>query len=147
MSIHWIRNVLVEKDKTTLEILLGDHEISDKCYARVNSGSEHWFVPKGETRDEVMQQGIDILKSKFGNVDVEMEKDEDGGEVVITFTSTTKPKPVEETEGEESPKEKAKPTKTKVRVIMSPQNVVDFLKDFNHLVPLDAYEKQIDDLF
>jgi len=65
MSIHWIRNILIDEKKTTIEILMGDHEISDKCYVRVNSGKEHWFVPKGESRAEIMQQGIDILKRKF----------------------------------------------------------------------------------
>ena len=65
MSIHWIKNVLVDSEKTTLEILLGDHEISDKCYVRINSGSEHWFTPRGESRDEIMNQGISLLKSKF----------------------------------------------------------------------------------
>jgi len=65
MSIHWIRNVLIDNEKTTMEILMGDSEISDKCYVRINSGNEHWFVPKGETRKDIMQQGVDILKDKF----------------------------------------------------------------------------------
>ena len=65
MSIHWIRNILVDEEKTTIEILMGDHEISDKCYVRINSGNEHWFVPKGETRQAIMEQGVEILKSKF----------------------------------------------------------------------------------
>ena len=65
MSIHWIKNVIVDQKKTTFEILLGNQAISDKCYIRINSGPENWFTPKGDSRDEILQQGIDILKNKF----------------------------------------------------------------------------------
>ena len=62
MSIRWIRNILLEGDKGTLEILLGDREISDKCYVRINNGPEIWFIPQGETRDQIIDQGIGLLK-------------------------------------------------------------------------------------
>ncbi|MFC1585375.1 hypothetical protein ACFL5V_07500 [Fibrobacterota bacterium] len=65
MSIRWIRNILVDEEAVTLEVFLGDYQISDKCYVRVNSGPERWFVPKGETRDGILQQGIEILREQF----------------------------------------------------------------------------------
>ncbi len=67
MSIRWIRNVEVDSQKKTFEILLGDREISDKCYVRVDNGEEQWFVPKGESRVEILSQGIDILKNKYSS--------------------------------------------------------------------------------
>ncbi len=70
MSIRWIRNVLVDGEKTTLEILLGQLEISDKCYIRVNSGNEQWFTPLGENRDDILSQGIQLLKKQFANKDL-----------------------------------------------------------------------------
>lgn len=71
MSIRWIRNILVNGKKTTVEVLLGTREISDKCYVRIDNGPEHWFSPKGETRDDVLQQGINYLRTEFDGKKVE----------------------------------------------------------------------------
>ncbi len=65
MSIRWIRNFSAEGKPVTVEVLLGDYEISDKCYVRINGGPEQWFHAKGETRDDVLNQGIELLKSRF----------------------------------------------------------------------------------
>jgi len=65
MSIRWIKNILVDGEPTTIEVLLGDTQISDKCYVRINSGQEQWFVPKGESRDAILEQGITLIKNKF----------------------------------------------------------------------------------
>jgi hypothetical protein len=62
MSIRWIRNVLIEGEQGTVEILIGDRTISDKCYIRINSGPERWFSPKGDTRSDIISQGIELLK-------------------------------------------------------------------------------------
>lgn len=62
MSIRWIRNVLIEGEQGTVEILIGHRKISDKCYVRINSGPECWFIPKGDTRADIISQGIELLK-------------------------------------------------------------------------------------
>jgi len=65
MSIRWIRNVVVDGKQSTLEVLLGDRAIADKCYTRVNQEEELWFRPKTDNRDAVLQQGIDILRNRL----------------------------------------------------------------------------------
>ncbi len=65
MSIRWIRNVVVDGRQSTLEVLLGDHSIADKCYIRMNQEEEFWFRPETDNRDQVLQQGIDILKHRL----------------------------------------------------------------------------------
>jgi hypothetical protein len=62
MSIRWLRNVLIEGEKSTVEIQLGDRHIGDKCYARVNNEPERWFKNFFDSRDEIIAQGIDMLK-------------------------------------------------------------------------------------
>jgi hypothetical protein len=66
MSIRWIRNVVVDGRQTTLEVLLGDNRIADKCYIRVNQDEEFWFRPHSDNRQEILQQGIDMLKNRLG---------------------------------------------------------------------------------
>jgi hypothetical protein len=65
MSIRWIRNVVVEGRQTTLEVLLGERFIADKCYIRVNQDEELWFRPVSDNRQDILQQGIDMLKQRF----------------------------------------------------------------------------------
>jgi hypothetical protein len=65
MSIRWIRNVVVDGRQTTLEVLLGDNRIADKCYIRVNQDEEFWFHPASDNRHAILQQGIDMLKNRF----------------------------------------------------------------------------------
>ena len=65
MSIRWIRNVVVDGRQTTLEVLLGDNRIADKCYVRVNQDEESWFHPSSDNRQAILEQGIDLLKNRF----------------------------------------------------------------------------------
>ncbi|MBF0430400.1 MAG: hypothetical protein HQK83_03925 [Fibrobacteria bacterium] len=65
MSIRWIRNILVDDEKTTIEIMLGNEKISDKCYIKINNSSEQWFTPHEETRHAIMAQGIALLKKQM----------------------------------------------------------------------------------
>jgi hypothetical protein len=65
MSIRWIRNVLLEGEKATLEIQLGDFRIGDKCYTRINNEVEQYFDNLNESRDDIVAQGLDILKRRL----------------------------------------------------------------------------------
>ncbi len=65
MSIRWIRNVNVDGKATTLEVLLGDKSIADKCYVRLNQEEERWFRPESDNREAILQQGIDMLKNRL----------------------------------------------------------------------------------
>ena len=65
MGIRWIRNILVENEKTTLEIQIGDQKIGDKCYTRINSEVEKWFDNLFDDRQDIIAQGIDILKKRL----------------------------------------------------------------------------------
>ena len=42
MSIRWVRNVLIDGEKSTVEIQLGARIIGDKCYTRINNEVEKW---------------------------------------------------------------------------------------------------------
>lgn len=64
MSIRWIRNVLIDSEKSTLEIQLGDRRIGDKCYTRVNNEVEKWFENMGTSREDIISQGVDLLKKE-----------------------------------------------------------------------------------
>jgi hypothetical protein len=55
MSIRWIRNVVLDGKQATIEVLLGDRSIADKCYIRVNQDEEFWFRPHTDNREEVLQ--------------------------------------------------------------------------------------------
>lgn len=65
MSIRWIRNVIIDGKKSTLEIQLGDKKIGDKCYIRVNNETEIWFTNKSMERSKIIAQGIELLKEKL----------------------------------------------------------------------------------
>ncbi len=65
MSIRWIKNVIVNGEKTTIEIQLGDKKIGDKCYTRVSNEVEKYFRNTSDTRNDIIAQGIDILKKKL----------------------------------------------------------------------------------
>jgi hypothetical protein len=65
MSIRWIRSVVVDGRQATLEVLLGDRSIADKCYVRVNQDEEYWFRPSSVDRRAILAQGLDLLKSKM----------------------------------------------------------------------------------
>ena len=65
MSIRWIKNVVLDGEKSTLEIQLGDKKIGDKCYTRISNEVESYFNNISETRDEIISEGVDILKKKL----------------------------------------------------------------------------------
>ncbi len=73
MSIRWIRNVLVDGQQATLEVMLGNHKIADKCYVRVDDEEENWFIPSQEHRDAILAEGIAILKSRLTGRDVKAQ--------------------------------------------------------------------------
>ena len=64
-SIRWIRNILVEGTPCTIEILMGASHISDKCAVRIDNQPEVYFVPYDDSRDGVVEAGIEILKQAF----------------------------------------------------------------------------------
>jgi hypothetical protein len=66
MAIRWIKNVLVDGAKSVIEIQLGDRKIGDKCYTRIGTEVEKWFDNISETREDVIAQGLDILKRRLG---------------------------------------------------------------------------------
>lgn len=70
MSIRWIKNVKIDGEKGTIEIQIGDKRIGDKCYTRVNTETEVWFENIYDTRNDIIAQGIDILKHRLQNREV-----------------------------------------------------------------------------
>ena len=70
MSIRWIRNVVIDSEKTNIEIQLGDRKIGDKCYTRIGSEVEQYFDNLMEGRDDIVAQGIDILKKRVGDKNI-----------------------------------------------------------------------------
>jgi hypothetical protein len=67
MSIRWIKNILIDNEKCTIEIQVGDRRIGDKCYTRINSETELWFENIYDTRNDIIAQGIDILKQRLAS--------------------------------------------------------------------------------
>jgi hypothetical protein len=65
MAIRWMKNVIIDNEKSTLEIQLGDRKLGDKCYTRVNNEIEQWFENLSDTRDDIIAQGLDILKQRL----------------------------------------------------------------------------------
>lgn len=65
MSIRWIKNVIIDGKKSTIEVQIGHKHIGDKCYTRINDEVEQWFDNIYETRNDIIAQGIDILKSRL----------------------------------------------------------------------------------
>lgn len=65
MSIRWLRNVIIDNEKSTIEIQIGDKRIGDKCYTRINQETEAWFENAFFERVDIIAQGIDILKRRL----------------------------------------------------------------------------------
>ncbi len=70
MSIRWIKNVVIDGAKSVIEIQLGDKKIGDKCYTRIGAEIEKWFDNLSETREDVIAQGLDILKRRLAGKSV-----------------------------------------------------------------------------
>jgi len=67
MSIRWIKNVLINDEKTTIEVQLGDRIIGDKCYTRISNELEIYFNSLSQNRGEVLSEGLAILKKRLKN--------------------------------------------------------------------------------
>ena len=65
MAIRWIKNVNIDGVKGSLEIQLGDRKLGDKCYTRINADIEQWFDNISDTRDDIIAQGLDILRQRL----------------------------------------------------------------------------------
>jgi hypothetical protein len=65
MAIRWMKNVIIDNVKSTIEIQLGDRKLGDKCYTRVNNEIEQWFENLSDTRGDIISQGVDILKKRL----------------------------------------------------------------------------------
>jgi hypothetical protein len=65
MSIRWLRNVIIDGEKSTVEIQVGNKRIGDKCYTRINDEVEVWFDNYYESRTDIIAQGVEILRSRL----------------------------------------------------------------------------------
>ncbi len=70
MSIRSLKNVIVDGEKSTLEVQLGERHIGDKCYTRVGSEVETWFENIFESREDILAQGMEILKKRLDGKNV-----------------------------------------------------------------------------
>ncbi|MFW5959780.1 MAG: hypothetical protein ACOCSE_01515 [Chitinivibrionales bacterium] len=77
MSLRWIKNVKIDGKDETLEIQIGDKTIGDKCYTRVSNQVERYFSNKSDNRDEIIEQGLEILKDSLKNRKVTLPTGED----------------------------------------------------------------------
>jgi hypothetical protein len=64
-SIRWIQKVLIDGKPATLEIMIGVNSIADRCYVRVNQEPEYWFPSTAGNRQEIIQQGLEVLKKQL----------------------------------------------------------------------------------
>ena len=58
MSIRWIKNLIIDGEKSTIEIQIGDKKIGDKCYTRINNEVECWFENIYDSRNDIIAQGL-----------------------------------------------------------------------------------------
>jgi hypothetical protein len=65
MAIRWMKNVIIDNVKSTIEVQLGDRKLGDKCYTRINNEIEQWFDNFSDTREDIIAQGLDILKQRL----------------------------------------------------------------------------------
>jgi hypothetical protein len=65
MSIRWVKNIIIEGTKSMIEVQIGDRRIGDKCYTRLNSELESWFQNQSDNREDIIAQGIDILRKRL----------------------------------------------------------------------------------
>jgi len=70
MAIRWMKNLMIDGAKSTIEIQLGDRKLGDKCYTRVNNEIELWFENFSDLRDDILAQGLDILKQRLEDKNV-----------------------------------------------------------------------------
>ena len=70
MSIRWLKNCIIDNEKSTIEIQIGDRKIGDKCYTRINQELEIWFDNIYHTRTDIIAQGLSILKKRLSGKNV-----------------------------------------------------------------------------
>jgi hypothetical protein len=56
---------MINDEKSTIEVQIGDRKIGDKCYTRINNEMEIWFENMYDTRSDIIAQGIDLLKKRL----------------------------------------------------------------------------------
>lgn len=66
-SIRWIQNVLIDGRPGALEVMVGVQTIADRCYVRVNQEPEFWFHPTSSVRQEIIAQGLELLRQQLAN--------------------------------------------------------------------------------
>ena len=71
MSIHWMRDVLINGEKKKLNIQLGYRHIGDRSYAQVVGETEIWFDSPSRDRNDIMPIGLEILKHKLANCKIQ----------------------------------------------------------------------------
>jgi hypothetical protein len=69
-SFRWIRNVIVNGAKCSLEIVFGMQHIADRCYVRVDQEPELWFTPLSESRDDIVKEAMQILYQRLQGTEV-----------------------------------------------------------------------------
>ena len=65
MSIRWVKNIVIDGTKSMIEVQIGDRRIGDKCYTRLNTETESWFTNRSDNREDIIAQGIDILRKRL----------------------------------------------------------------------------------
>lgn len=65
MSIRWVKNVIIDGRKSTVEVQIGARRIGDKCYTRIGTETESWFDTDSDDRDAIIAEGIAILKRRL----------------------------------------------------------------------------------
>ncbi len=65
MSVRWIKNVIIDNEKTTIEVQIGDKKIGDKCYTRISNETEVYFNNVYDSRNDIIAQGLDILQRRL----------------------------------------------------------------------------------
>jgi hypothetical protein len=62
--------VLIDGEKSTVEIQVGDRRIGDKCYTRINEEVESWFENYQDDREGIIAQGAEILKGRLAGKNI-----------------------------------------------------------------------------
>jgi hypothetical protein len=64
-SMRWIHNILIEGERSSIEIMLGTKQLGDRCNVRINQEPEIWFNPYSSDKHEILSKGKDILKKRL----------------------------------------------------------------------------------
>jgi hypothetical protein len=66
-SIRWIQKLFIDDKPGSIEILIGQSSIADRCYVRVNQEPEFWYTTQSGVRAEIIQQGLEIIQKQLAN--------------------------------------------------------------------------------